>query len=397
MQDSIPLGRPAGIPVRLHATWFLVAALVVFSLAESYLPGSARGYAGGAYWSAAVVVALLFFGSLLVHELAHAVTARRRGMRVVGITLYLFGGVAAIEGESETAADEFWITVVGPLSSVALAGLFGLLWAALGDTSRLLGAMLGYLAVINLSLALFNLLPGFPLDGGRLLRALVWWRTGDVGRATQVAAGAGVALGYGLIAVGIFWSFTGRFANGLWFVFLGWYLQSMAERYRRQDQTRALFAGLRAGELADRAPAYVRPDDRLDRIVDDVLLPRGVRTLPVLSPEPAPEAVPGPGGDGFLGLLTLAQIAQVPRDAWSQTTAAQAMVPAARLLAVRPDDPLERAVALMSERDVNQVAVLDAEGRFYGLLSRATVIRHLEVRARLGPQERAAPAADRAA
>ncbi len=387
--DAIPLARLAGITVRLHATWFLVAALIVWSLRASYLPGSARGYSAGAYWTGAVVVALLFFGSLLVHEFAHALMAQRRGIRVLGITLFLFGGVAAIEGEPEGAADEFWITVVGPLSSFGLAALFSLLWLAGREISDLLGAMLGYLAVINLSLAVFNLLPGFPLDGGRLLRALVWWRTGDASRATRVAAGTGVAVGYGLVALGIARAFTGSFVNGLWLVFVGWYLQSMAEQYRRQDEARVRFAGLRVGRLTDTAPAYVRPGDPLDRVVQEVVLARGVRTIPVLAPEPEPEQTPGPGGDGFLGLLTLAAIVAVPRDRWPTTTAAQAMVPASSLHAVRPEDPVEEAVRLMADRDVNQLAVLGRDGAFVGLLNRATVIRHLEIRATLPAQDTA--------
>ncbi len=388
--DAIPLARLAGITVRLHATWFLVAALIVWSLRASYLPGSAPGYSAGAYWTAAAVVALLFFGSLLVHEFAHALMAQRRGIRVLGITLFLFGGVAAIEGEPEGAADEFWITVVGPLSSFGLAAMFGLLWLAGREASDLLGAMLGYLAVINFSLAVFNLLPGFPLDGGRLLRALVWWRTGDPSRATRVAAGTGVAVGYGLVALGIARAFTGSFVNGLWLVFVGWYLQSMAEQYRRQDASRSSFAGLRVGPLTDTAPAYVRPRDPLDRVVQDVVLARGVRTIPVLAPEPEPERTPGPGGDGFLGLLTLAGIVAVPRDRWGTTTAAEAMVPASSIHAVRPEDPVEDAVRLMADRDVNQLAVLGQDGAFVGLLNRATVIRHLEIRATLPPQDTAA-------
>ena len=387
--DAFPLARLAGISVRLHASWFLVAALIVWSLRASYLPGSAEGYSAGAYWVAAVVVALLFFGSLLVHEFAHALMAQRRGIRVLGITLFLFGGVAEIEGEPEGAADEFWITVVGPLSSFALALLFGLLWLAGRAVSDLLGAMLGYLAVINLSLAIFNLLPGFPLDGGRLLRALVWWRTGDPSRATRIAAGTGVALGYGLVALGIARAFTGSFVNGLWLVFVGWYLQSMAEQYRRQDAARSRFAGLRVGQLTDTAPAYVRPGDPLDRVVQEVVLARGVRAIPVLAPEPEPERIPGPGGDGFLGLLTLAGIVAVPRDHWPTTTAAEAMVPASSLHAVRPEDSVEEAVRLMADRDVNQLAVLGQDGTFAGLLNRSTVIRHLEIRASLPSRDAA--------
>ncbi len=386
MNDAFPIGRLAGIPVRLHATWFLVAALVVWSLAAAYFPAAAEGYAVGSYWVVAIVAAALFFGSLLAHEFAHAYVATRRGMRVASITLYLFGGVAAIETESETAADEFWMTVVGPLTSFALGGVFGLLWLASGDASRLLTAMLGYLAFINTALALFNLIPGFPLDGGRLLRALVWWKTKSEETATRVAAGAGVFFGYVLIAIGIARAFTGSPVNGLWFVFLGWYLQSMADQYRRQAGVQRLFSGLRAVDLANPQPLYVRPDDRLDRVAEDVILAHGVRAVPVLAPEAEPEQIPGPQGDRFLGLLTLAGISAVPRAEWATTAAAQAMIPAERLYTVGPTDPVEDAVRLMAQHDVNQLVVLE-DGRFVGLLSRGTVIRHLEVRSRLAKDD----------
>lgn len=381
------MGRLAGIPVRLHASWFLVAALVVWSLAAAYFPDAAAGYSDGAYWLAAVVAAGLFFASLLAHEFAHAYVATRRGMKVASITLYLFGGVAAIETESETAADEFWMTVVGPLTSLGLGGLFGVIWLLVGDGSRLLIAMLGYLALINIALALFNLIPGFPLDGGRLLRAFVWWRTKSEERATRVAANAGVLFGYLLIALGIVRAFTGAPLNGVWFVFLGWYLQSMADRYRQQVGTRRLFSGLRVEDVANPEPLFVRPNDRLDRIADEVILAHGIRTVPVLAPEPSPEEIPGPQGDGFLGLLTLAGLVAVPRADWSTTTAFRAMIPAQHLYTVRPADPVEDAVQMMARQDVNQLVVTEG-GRFMGLLSRGAVIRHLEVRSELVEEER---------
>jgi Zn-dependent protease/CBS domain-containing protein len=382
MNDALPLGRLAGIPVRLHASWFLVAALVIWSLAAAYFPETAEGYSSGAYWIAAIVAAGLFFGSLLAHEFAHALVATQRGMRVASITLYLFGGVAAIETESETAADEFWMTVVGPLTSLGLGGVFGVIWLAAGDGSPLVAAMLGYLAFINVALGLFNLIPGFPLDGGRLLRALVWWKTKSEEKATRVAAGAGVLFGYLLIVIGIARAFTGSPINGVWFVFLGWYLQSMADQYRRHAGVQRLFSGLRAVDLANPEPLYVRPDDRLDRVAEDVILAHGIRTVPVLAPEPPPEQVPGPQGDHFLGLLTLANLSAVPRAEWETTTAEQAMIPAEKLYTVRPADPVEDAVRVMAQHDVNQLVVLE-DGRFVGLLSRGTVIRHLEVRSKL--------------
>lgn len=372
--DAIPLGKIGGIEIKIHVTWFLVALLVAWSLAGSYFPRSVPGYSTGAYWLAGIVVTVLFFASLLAHELAHSLVARARGLKVVAITLYLFGGVSQIATEATTPGTEFWVTVVGPLTSFALGIIFGILWLALGNISALADSALGYLAIINIFLAIFNLLPGLPLDGGRILRAIVWWHSGNQQHATRVAAMAGVVIGYLMIAAGIVYVFTGFWVNGLWLIFLGWYLQSLAVQERRASQARALFAGLTVRDMTNTHPFTVGPDAPLDQVVHDVLLPHHIRAVPVLA-------------DGqFRGLLTVHGIGQVPREQWPMTTAADAMIPAAKVATATPDESAQEAIAEMQEQDLNQLPVLQ-DGRFLGLLSRSTIVRQLEIRARTGSQQ----------
>lgn len=375
--ESIRLVRIGGIEVRIHITWVLIALLVSWSLAGSYFPDSAPGYSTGSYWFAGIAVAFLFFASLLAHELAHSLTARARGLKVVGITLYLFGGVSEIEEEASNAGDELRVTIVGPLTSFALGGVFGLLWAVLRDTSELAGSALGYLAVINLFLGLFNLLPGLPLDGGRVLHALVWLRTGDQARATRVAVSAGVILGYLMIAAGIFWVFEGYWLNGLWLIFLGWYLQSMSARELQSSQAKQLFEGLLVSDLVQTDAHTIAPDTRLDDVVDEIMMRYQARVVPVVS-------------DGrFLGLVTLEGVARIPKDQWPVTTALTVMIPARQVHAVAPDESVESAIAAMQQEDVNQLVVLRDE-ELVGIISRGTIIRQLEMRQALSRANEAA-------
>lgn len=365
--ESIPLVRIGGIQIKIHVTWFLIALLVSWSLAGSYFPDSVAGYSTGAYWTAGIAVTILFFASLLAHELAHSLMARSRGLRVLGITLYLFGGVSEIEEEANNAKDELRVTVIGPLTSFALAAVFGALWLILNDASELATSALGYLAVINLFLGLFNLLPGLPLDGGRILHALVWLRSGDRTRATRVAVGAGIVLGYLMITVGIVWVFAGYWLDGLWFVFLGWYLQSLASQEWQSTQAKKLFEGLRVADLVEADPPTISPDMRLDDVVDQVMMPRQARAVPVVV-------------DGaFLGLVTLESVARVPRANWPTTTAITVMIPERQVHTANPEDPLESAIVSMQKNDVNQLVVLQ-NGKLVGTLSRSTILRRLEIR-----------------
>ncbi|MFN2184055.1 MAG: site-2 protease family protein, partial [Anaerolineae bacterium] len=227
MRGSIGLGRIIGIPIRLHASWFLIALLITWSLAVGYFPQANPGWSSLTYWLVSASAALLFFASVLLHELGHSVLALREGVPVKSITLFIFGGVAEIGREPPTAGAEFRIAIAGPLTSLGLAAIFGGLGALLADYATV-AAPLAYLGWINLLLAAFNMIPGFPLDGGRVLRAILWQLNGSLVTSTRWASRAGQAISFGFIGLGALQFFAGAFTNGLWLAFIGWYLNGAA-------------------------------------------------------------------------------------------------------------------------------------------------------------------------
>src|SRR5919206_287162 len=263
MKSSIRLGRVAGIDVGIHYTWLFAFALIAWSLAAGFFPSATPGLAAPTYWLLGVAAALGLFASVLIHEFSHSLMALARGLRVQSITLFIFGGVSTIVGEAERSLDEFLIAVVGPLSSFLLAGVF---WAA-GQAAALdgtpLGAFVGYLASVNLILGLFNLVPGFPLDGGRVLRSIVWAVSGSLRRATQVASYVGQGFGFLLIFWGVSRLLGGDVFGGLWTAFIGWFLNSGAESTRQQQALTEDLRGVGVAQVMDPWPSVCCPHARL--------------------------------------------------------------------------------------------------------------------------------------
>lgn len=373
MESSFRLGRIAGIDVSIHASWLVVFGLVVWSLASGYLPALYPGWAPTTYLLTAIVAALLLFGSVLAHELTHSVVARARGLPVRGITLFIFGGVANIGREAARPLDEFLMAIVGPLSSLLLAALF---WTA-STLARPIAAtpahaILAYLATLNTALALFNLLPGFPLDGGRVLRSIVWGLTADFRRATQIAAMTGNAVAYLFILGGLWIAFVrGDFFNGIWLAFIGWFLNNAADASRRQVEMQYRLAGVRVGDIMNPAPVVVDPEITLRDLVNDYVLRRGVRALPVVE------------GDRLVGIITLSDIKEVPQEQWSATTVGEVVRRRTGLVVATPRQDLASAITALAEGDLNQLPVVE-DGRLVGLLTRSDIIRYFQLRELLG-------------
>src|SRR5512135_1821411 len=257
-RSAISLGRILGIPIGLDYSWFLIFALLTWSLATSYFPGEFKGWPVTEYWIVGAVTVIMMFGSVLLHELGHSVVALRYKIPVRSITLFIFGGVAQIGAEPPSAMAEFWIAVAGPATSLALALLFGLLQPLVGALAPLL-ALAKYLAYINGTLALFNLIPGFPLDGGRVFRAIVWGTTHSLRRATLVAANVGRFVAFLFILLGVWQMFIGNFGNGLWIAFIGWFLESAASSQLQQQTIHDLLAGHRVSDAMRRDYTAVSP------------------------------------------------------------------------------------------------------------------------------------------
>ncbi len=370
MRASITLGRIFGIPIGVHSSWFLVAALITWSLAIGYFPQEYPGWAAGTYWSIAAVTSLLFFASVLIHELGHSLVALREGVPVRGITLFIFGGVAQIGREPPTAGAEFRIAIAGPLTSLGLAAIFGLLGltAAVNPVSA---APAVYLGRINLLLALFNMIPGFPLDGGRVLRAILWGLGGSFREATRWASLIGQGVAFVFILVGVWQIFFGNFLNGLWIAFIGWFLNSAAESSYQQVMLRDMLAGVTARDVMTERCPIVPQDLQLDRLVHEHILGTGRRCFFVAE------------GGGLLGLITLHNVKAVPRERWPQVTTGQIMTPINGLLWVRPDEDVLTLLQRMDEADVNQVPVLE-DGRLVGMITRENLLRYVRTRSELG-------------
>jgi Zn-dependent protease/CBS domain-containing protein len=369
-RHTIPLGRILGIPVGLDPSWFLIFALLTWSLAVSYFPDEFKDWPTAQYWIVGAVTALMLFASVTLHELGHSVLALRYKIPVRSITLYIFGGIAQIGAEPPSAMAEFWIAIAGPAVSFALAGIFGLLQSVFTTVAPLL-ALFKYLAYINGTLALFNLIPGFPLDGGRVFRALVWGVTRNLRRATFIAASLGRGVAALFILIGVWQMFSGHFGNGLWIAFIGWFLDGAASSQIQQQVLQDLLAGHTVAEAMSRSYTNIPAEATLAHLVEDHILGAGRRCFMVTQ-----------GGE-TIGLLTLYDVKEVPRDKWPTTTVAQAMTPAIEVKRVETGMELWEALAEMDRDGVNQLPVM-TDGRCEGMLSREDVIDFLQRRRELG-------------
>jgi Zn-dependent protease len=369
MNSDIKLGQVWGIPIGLNASWFLIFALLTFSLAGGFFPQAFPGISGLVALMAAVVTSVLFFGSVFLHELGHAYAAQRSGIRVRGITLFIFGGVAQLEHESRTPGEEFRIAAAGPLVSFALSALFAILAAVGGAT--LLGVIGSWLAGVNMTLALFNLIPGYPLDGGRLLKAAVWQYTRDEHRATRVAAMGGRWVAWGFIGFGVFEVFIGAVFNGLWMIVIGWFLKNAANQTMNVSRIQQTLAGVRVGDVMNRAWSLVNALTPLQDIVQNYALRTGERAFIIREDE------------RLAGLLTLNDLARVPQNVWRYTVARQVMTPWERVLRVQVDTDLMAALRTMDEARVQQIPV-EQNDQLVGMLTREAAVRHLQMRMQFG-------------
>ncbi len=364
MKGAIRLGSIRGIEIGVHYNWLLIFFLVAWSLAMGYFPQSYLGWTQLAYWITGVIASILLFVSVLLHELAHSFVAQARGLPVRSITLFIFGGVSNIVREAENPRTEFAMAVVGPLSSLVIAGVFYGLFLVVPNKLDPLAALLSYLALINAFLAVFNLIPGFPLDGGRVLRSIIWGATGNLVKATNIAATVGRLFGWGLIGVGLFQILRGNFLGGLWIAFIGWFLSNAADSSRQETTVQEYLKGFKVKDVMTPNPQTISPGATVLEVVQGIFSQYHRRAVPVAR-------------DGKLvGIVTLTNIRGLPQEKWA-ITPVEAIMTKAPLQCVSPEDDLARAMALIAEQDVNQVLVCTDSG-LVGIISRADIIRHLQ-------------------
>jgi Zn-dependent protease/CBS domain-containing protein len=359
-----------GIRIAVHASWLVVFALVTWSLAAGYFPQEFPGWTRATYWLVGALTALVFFLSVLVHELGHSWVALRHGIPIRGITLFVFGGVAQIEQEPASPATELQVALAGPFTSFGLAALFAGAWFLTRDVVVVAGPAL-WLARINAMVGLFNLIPGFPLDGGRVLRALVWQATGSFHRATSVASVAGRLIAVGLMGIGVFTALGGNVLGGIWFLFIGWFLDNAAAATQAQAGLSELLRGVTVAQAMTRECSRVPPDRTLSRLVREEVLGSGRRCFLVTD-------------DGRLrGLVTLHQIKQVSPEDWDAVTAEEVMTPLAKLAVAGPEESLLAALQKMDDGDVAQLPVIAGE-ELLGMVGREQILHYVRTRAEIG-------------
>jgi Zn-dependent protease/CBS domain-containing protein len=366
LRDSFTIGRIAGISVGVNWSWLIVFALITWTLATSIFPSTNPGLADGAYVAMALIAALLFFTSLLLHEYGHALQARRDGMEIEGITLWLFGGVAKFRGMFPSAGAEFRIAIAGPLVSLALGLLFLGVPMLLGLPATVDGVLF-WLGSINIALLVFNLLPALPLDGGRVLRSILWYARGEFVSATRLAAGIGRGFGYLFVAAGVALIVFASPVTGIWLAFVGWFLLQAAGAEDRYVAAQEALGGLRVRDVMARDPVTAPAGITLGEFMDDVAWSRPYTTYPVTE------------NREVVGLLQFRRVAEVPRAEWDSRTVRDCMIPRDEVPVVEQDDELVLAAGEVAEHEVNRALVLDA-GRLVGLLSVTDVARALQMR-----------------
>ena len=365
---GIRIGKVFGIPIYLHPSWFIIFALITLSLATQFTHQH-PSWSQEQHWALGIITSALFFASVVFHELSHSVVALRYKLPVSSITLFVFGGISSIGREPDNARQEFTVAVVGPLSSIFLAGCFYLISRSFqGD--QMVKAACDWLWQINWMLGVFNLVPGFPLDGGRVLRAAAWGITGNFARATMIASNSGKAIAYLMILAGIWLAFHGNTVGGLWTAFIGWFLLSAARESYAQVAVRNTLTGVQAADVMTHDIPTVARDISLDDYVHEVLR-TGVQA----------HIVTGAGAP--VGFITLNTVRSIPREEWANTSVQAVMLPADRMHSAKPDEPVLSVLERMQGENLAQMPVV-SEGHIMGMIARDAILRVLQTRLQVG-------------
>ncbi|APV44319.1 Zn-dependent protease (includes SpoIVFB) [Dehalogenimonas formicexedens] len=367
MRSSFRLGRILGIEVRIHVSWLLIFAFLTWSLAAGYFPSLLPDGSTAEYWLLGAVSSIALFASVLAHEIGHSIVARRNGIPVKDITLFIFGGASNITREAESAGAEFRMAVTGPVVSFILGGIFLAIYFAAGGsgTKTAFNAVMVYLGQINLILGAFNLVPGFPLDGGRVFRSIVWTINHDAMKATRIAATTGQIIAYIFIFGGIALAFT-LSISGLWLAFVGWFLASAASASLQQSVLLDTLKGVKVREIAKPEIKTGQPNLTIEQALS-IMLDSRQRALPVME-------------DGRMsGLVSMTDIKRSSRENWPVETIDRIMTPAASVKTVAPDDDLTRALELLQSEGFNQLPVISG-GQLRGLISRSDLLNYIQLK-----------------
>ncbi len=376
MASTIRLFKLFGIRISIDYTWFIIFALFAWSLGSGYYPEKLPGLSVEEYYALGALSSLLLFVCVLLHELAHSVTSNRLGLEIKEITLFIFGGVAKLTREPDNAMVEFKVAIAGPLMSSFLAVMFTLLEKIVEARFDIpvLVSLLGFLAMINMVLLIFNMIPGFPLDGGRALRALWWAKTGNIRRATQVTSQIGKLFAMTLMFLGFLNMLSGQVIQGMWAFLIGLFLQNAADSGYRQLITKMALEGVRVSDIMSEHVVTVPDDIRLSDVIDKYFFHYHFVSFPVIS---------APGGK-VVGLLTINDFRKIERDKWNVTMTREVMDKLTPESVLHPNDMVQHALSKMLGEKIGRYVVLDAEDRLIGILSRRDIMKTMEIKKTLG-------------
>jgi len=368
---QVTIGQIRGISIVIDPSWFVILIILSWALATSYFPLQVPDLPSLNYWAAGVLASLGLFFSVTLHELGHSLVAIGRGLPVKRIILFVFGGISQLEKEPEDPRTEFFMAIVGPMVSAALAGVFFVAErvAVAAEAGPLLVAFLGYLAFVNLFLFLFNLLPGLPLDGGRVLRAFLWKRSGDIMRATWLASEVGAGFGTALFILGALLVLVGNLA-GLWYILIGFFLRNAALGSYQQTSYRNFLAEVKVEHIMTQNPITVSQDTILEEFVDEFLLAYHHPVFPVMV------------GDRVIGIAEAETVRKIPRELWKVKTVQENYRPLAEVLVVSPSDYAWNVLKMMLEKTTGRVLVMEG-GRLVGILSRRDIMDYLNIKSSL--------------
>jgi Zn-dependent protease/CBS domain-containing protein len=371
MKPAMSLGSIWGVPITIHWSLSAVFALLTWSLATGYFPDAYPDLSTGVTWAIAVLTAGLFFASILLHELGHVRVAQRNGLHVAGVRLWIFGGIATIEGQPKSAGAEFRIAIAGPVVSAVIAAIAFVAFR-LDHEIDVLAAPSQWLFRVNLALLLFNMLPGFPLDGGRVLRAVIWRVTDSLPRATRIAGSVGQVVALALMGVGLFIAVQGNLVNGIWLGVIGWFLQNAATGEAQAVTIEQRFDGVRAEHVLTREFVTIPGRLTAQMVIDQHVLTTGRRVF-VVADESGPR-----------GIVSLSDLVRTPADKREWVRVEETMTPWRSVLTVAPTAPMMEILTLLASRDLHQVPVVDADGAIAGMVGREDIVRYLETMRELG-------------
>jgi len=368
-RSSIKLFKVFGIEIRLDYSWFIIFALFAYYFGFDYFPRVLSGLNGGLLALITIITVILFFTSVLIHEMSHSLVARRRGTSVKRITLFIFGGMAEIEKEPETPYREFVMAIAGPTASFVMGIIFGVIWIFTVNIAPIREPV-KYLAIINIVLGVFNMLPGYPLDGGRVLRSIVWRVTGNLERSTFIASTVGRVIGFMIIAVGVFFILTGNFLNGVWLAFIGWFLQSSAQRGYRQLIFETSIKGIKVGDVMNENIVNVTKDITIQDLVDDYFMKYRFGRFPVIEDEKTQR---------FIGVISLHDIKGVSKEEWAEVKIGDVVKTVSEIEKVNMSMEISDAIKKMGKNNLGHLVIMSG-GRLRGIITKSDVMRFIKIR-----------------